>query len=318
MWPIPATTSAVSLTQDREAALRTLRAAAGIYRAPSGSYTIGLDEAIQIESGRRDVLTVVVNRECAGVGNSANDQVRCAQNVETEARGVARDAQQRADTTLADLEGLVDALARLDGPKHVVVLTGGAIGANSVLPFVTRISDKAAGARVTLHAIQFDQGTAQANIDQIRAPAEQVDQASSATVALATSTGGLAITPASGEVGFQQLARSLSASYVLAFEAVPGDRDGQLHRIEVKVRSASWGGVVRARSSYRITASGASPYLGGGHLRPHRPRPPHRARRPRCRRAPRRWTRSWRCSPSAPIATSVTSPRSSPRSGTSR
>ncbi len=67
------------------------------------------------------------------------------------------------------------------------------------------------------------------------------------------------MTPTSGDVGFQQLARELSAHYELTFEPRPDDRDGKEHRIEVRVADRGWGVTVRARRTFRIDPTVAVP-----------------------------------------------------------
>ncbi len=77
------------------------------------------------------------------------------------------------------------------------------------------------------------------------------------------STGGLAITPVSGDIGFGQLARQLSAAYELGFEAIPADRDGKPHRIDVKVRGRAWGSEVHARRTFTLDAAAVAPASSG-------------------------------------------------------
>ena len=56
---------------------------------------------------------------------------------------------------------------------------------------------------------------------------------------LAGATGGLAITPLTGTVAFVQLKKQLSASYILAIETEPSDRDGKSHRIFRRIGAES-------------------------------------------------------------------------------
>ncbi len=84
-----------------------------------GRYVIARDEAILIDDGRKEVLESVVGRECYKMPAS------CPAEVQTEAITVARDAKQRAEQSLTQLEVLVKALGSVPGPKHIVLITEG-------------------------------------------------------------------------------------------------------------------------------------------------------------------------------------------------
>ncbi len=253
-WSIPARTNRLQFTTDREQVKREIRLLVGTFRPPSTRWNVAPDEASDISDGRPTVLAAVVARECGG------QPPACPIEVEAEARQLALDSGERARATLDDLAGLVVALGELDGPTEVILLTEGPQGRQHELPLVNRVVEAAAASRVTIHAIQIALPPGQASIEQMR-PSQPVDQSRSSACLLAGATGGLAITPHAGEVGFGQLQRQLSASYQLAFEAEPGDRDGRVHKIDVRVAKVGWGGVVRARKAFRIppTPSAASP-----------------------------------------------------------
>jgi VWFA-related protein len=275
LWTTAQTTSSVRFDESRDALKQRIRLSTGTYRYPSlGRWNIGRDEAIRavdegitprIESSpdptrpavviNPGTLQDIVNREC-----TIPTQVEsCLAQVQAQVQEVARDARDRADVLLANLGNLVDALGALDGPKPVVLVTGGPVFTKDNTTIVTRLAARAAQARVVLHALQVRDPGYQARTDQMRASTEVVDQNASAAYMLAGATGGLAITPVSGETGFSRLARELSAAYVLAFEVEPGDRDGKVHQIDVQVRDRGWGGLVRARKTFRVEARRVEP-----------------------------------------------------------
>lgn len=245
LWTLPYAGGALRFTESRDTLTQRLRLAVGAYRPPYGPWMIGRDEAILADDNVPGVLDGIVARECH------RQPQTCPQEVANQARDVARDARQRAEATLAGLHALIDALASIDGPKHLVLVTGGPVTSLDNLSRITAVGARAAEARVTIHALQVRDASYQARTDQMRAEPAQVDQTQSAAYLVAGATGGLAITPATGAVAFDRLRRDLSASYVLVFETDAADRDGKAHAIEVLVRGLGRGSVVRARRSFR-------------------------------------------------------------------
>ena len=190
-------------------------------------------------------LKPIIERECY------QQPDYCPGQVQAQAQDIARDARERADVALANLGTLIDWLAALDGPKHVVLVTGGPVLTPDNFAIIASLGARAARARVTVHALQVRDPGYQARTDQMRAAPAEIDQSQSAAFALAGTTGGLALTPVTGEIGFARLGRELSAGYVLAFETDATDRDGKEHRIDVRVRDRGWGTSVRARRTFR-------------------------------------------------------------------
>jgi VWFA-related protein len=271
VWTSTQTTSTVRFTENKEGLKDRIRASTGTYRNSFGPWNIGRDEAIRaVNEGstmqaappdpndprssagvfiKAGTLQDIVNRECY------QQPVSCPMEVNAQVQEVARDAKDRADVFLANLGNLIDALAVLDGPKHVVLVTGGPVFTPENMNIIKGLAARAAAARVIVHALQVRDPSHRARTDQMRAAPDTIDQNASAAYMLAGSTGGLAITPTAGEIGFKRLTHELSTAYLLAFEVEDSDRDAQVHQIDVQIRNASWGGVVRARKSFRVTYS---------------------------------------------------------------
>ncbi|MFO7691578.1 MAG: VWA domain-containing protein [Vicinamibacterales bacterium] len=258
--------SSFNFAETRDGIRDRIRRSVGTYRPPFGPWNVGRDEAIRTETDRTSGVFTVVNslgmsstfplslkpiieRECH------QQPDHCPGQVQAQVQEIARDARERADAALANLGTLIDALADVDGPKHVVLVTGGPVLTPDNLTTLASLGARAARARVTVHALQVRDPGYQARTDQMRAAPEEIDQAQSAAYALAATTGGLALTPVSGEIGFSRLRRELSAGYVLAFEIEAADRDGKAHGIDVKVRDRGWGTSVRARRTFRADAA---------------------------------------------------------------
>lgn len=263
LWNLPASSGALSFTEDRDALKARLREATGTYRPPMigglpgrNAFNISRDEAVQIGDGRQDVLNLVIERECPAAPRDPETPptgfTRCPELIPAEAQVIASDAHQRAQATLTGLLNVIQAVGSIDAPKHLVLISGGPVNGRTEFAFIDAVSAEASRARVTVHALQVALGSSQARTDAMRASGTEIDQSLSAAYFLAGMTGGLAITPASGEVGFDRLGRELSASYLIAFEPEPGDRDGKIHPIDVRVRGRGVGSMVRARRSFKM------------------------------------------------------------------
>jgi VWFA-related protein len=246
LWTLPDSGTALRFGEDREEIKRRLRLAVGTYRPIYGPWVVGRDEAIQADLGRKEVLQDIIARECY------KQPPNCPNEVQAQVTQTALDARARADTTLSHLGALVDALGKLDGQKQLVLVTGGPVMTLDNTSVITALGTRAGLARVTVHALQVAEPSYQARTDQMRAMPAEINQSASAAYMLAGATGGLAVTPTSGEIAFDRLARDLSAGYVLVFETRPSDRDGRTHEIAVRVGGVGWGGAVRARKYFRV------------------------------------------------------------------
>ena len=261
LWTTAQTVSSLAFTESRDALKARLRSSVGTYRPSFGPWNIGRDEAVRAEvqpggsftvvvDGREErfpvALKPVIERECD------RQPPTCPGQVQAQAAEIARDAMQSADTALANIGSLLDSLAPIEGPKHVVLVTGGLVLTVDNMTRIGSLAPRAAAARATIHAIQVHDPGAAARTDLMRPSTDTVDQVQSAAYQLATITGGLALTPVTGEIGFTRLTRELAVAYELAFEAEPPDRDGKVHAIDVKVRDLGFGALVRARKNFRV------------------------------------------------------------------
>jgi VWFA-related protein len=275
VWTLPSNPGPLHFTQDREAVKAVLRRSGGTFRNPSTAYLITTDEAIDIADGNAEVLKAVTSREC--------DTSGCDRSIEAEAKALAFDIRGRARAALVGLADLIEALGTLPGSTHIVWITSGPIFREDEVPMVLRAATNADRARVTVHALQVTDAPYAATAEGKHRPPPQPDQTRSAAYALAGQTGGLAITPVAPQVGFDRLALDLSASYVLAFEPLPADRDGRAHNIKVHVRDTGWGSLVRARQSFTISATAprttdvSSPTVPKPPASPSAPEPPDEA-----------------------------------------
>ncbi len=247
VWDIPATSTRLQFTADRGALERRIRTMPGTETPPYyGPWMIANEEAIQIQERVPNAFKDVVERECY------KQPPTCPQEVQSQANQRALDIRRRTRATMIDIESLVDAVAPLEGPKHLVWITAGPPIIREYQADLRRIIDKAAAARVIVHALQVWVAPYQARTDSMRATPVQTDHTLSLSYSIAAATGGLSITALSGEVAFEQFAKNVSATYLLAIETAPADRDGKMHAIDVKVANRGFGVTVRARKSFKI------------------------------------------------------------------
>lgn len=259
LWVLPARKEKLQFIQGRETMKAELKKSLGTWRPPMvdgvagrASFNIAKEEAVAIEDGNTQVLAEVVSRECPDPVPGSPRGDPCPPTIPIAARQIALEARQRAQATLLALRDLVRVLSEEEGPKHVVLITGGPLASREELGLVQLVGSEAAQARVTFHALQVPQADYQARTDKMRPDPVPVDQSRSASYFLAGLTGGLALTPVAPEAAFQRLDRELSAGYILAFETQPGDRNGQVHKINVQVKDRGFGSQVRARQTFVI------------------------------------------------------------------
>jgi VWFA-related protein len=146
--------------------------------------------------------------------------------------------QLRGRKTLNDLQWLFRTLAGT--PSDVVVVSGALPYQPTLRAEIDRTFTVARTAGVRLHAIEA------ANLGRVVLPegrdvrtptptVESLKEKHAAAYGLPDETGGI---EASGSVSgadfFKELSRELASTYLLSFEPIPSDRDGQPHRIEVR------------------------------------------------------------------------------------
>jgi VWFA-related protein len=122
LWTLPDSSVALRFGEDRELVKQRIRLAVGTYRPVFAPWVVGRDEAIRTESPRgQEVMASIIARECN------RQPPTCPAEVEAQARQTAQDARERSGATIAQLRSLVDALGRVEGPKHLVLVTGGPV-----------------------------------------------------------------------------------------------------------------------------------------------------------------------------------------------
>ena len=262
VWVVPASRGRLSFTDNREAVKHVLSGAFGLGPASGEDVTLTPGEALMIDRGDTRARAIVTGRECSRIAPSilpGSDRGSmfsspCGRLVQATAARVVREGKVRAMQVLERVGELADALAAIEGPKHVLFVTDGLFGDGEVLSRVASTAERAALARVQIHLLQPWPG-AWVN-DASQRAALTFDGASdtgamAGATSLAIITGGYSRPYVAPVATLDRLSRELSASYLLAVRALDRDRDGKPHRLEVRVPALPRA-VIRARQQFRI------------------------------------------------------------------
>jgi VWFA-related protein len=215
-------------------------------------HAIALVEAIAIERGDGGALEAVFARECQGLRGI--ELATCQTETETEARFIARNANQEGDETMQALTALFAGLRTIDAPKTLIFISEGFIS-NENTGRIIELGSMAAAARTSLYALKlepsmFDAGSARAPVNMF---ADRQAQAEGLEMLAGASRGALFTVTGSGDALFDRIASELSGYYLLGVESDGRDRDGKPHPIRIDV--ARRGAFVRSRRQLVNAAS---------------------------------------------------------------
>lgn len=221
----------INVTRDHAQIARALLAVVGMPKPGLSSRSVTWDEARAIERGDSQTLQRVIERECLN-----QDDSFCQQEVKTAVTETLAFGRQHAQMLLAGLTSLVNQLAPIKAPKHVVLVSEG-------LPFDTEFLDRfkmferaAAEARVTVDTVRMHTFKADASSDAKGgiAPEDPSDVMGLDTVA--SMTGGTAFLGSGRGTGiFTRVLADITTFYQLGIESDPGDANDKLHEIKVQV-----------------------------------------------------------------------------------
>jgi VWFA-related protein len=254
---IPTGVGSVEFTTDRQRIVDGLMRVTGAATSRTGMSRVYIGEAWGLDSGDRTAFQQAVDRECIGEQGPALEA--CANQVESDARGLLMEASARARATLQALEGLMRNLARLNTPVNIVMVSEGMFVARD-RQSMSELGRRAAEARATIHIIRpgqsffdlEDRGLPSANSrffdDALMS--EGLEQVAGQT------RGSMATVTGAGTGAFDRLGRELSGYYLIGFEPTDADRTGKERRIKVAVRPR--GLTVRARPTFVIRDAAAA------------------------------------------------------------
>jgi VWFA-related protein len=257
---IPRLGAMLDLTTDHHAARRELERLVGQSMAVPAYFNIGLYEALQIGEGSRQDLDTVVRRECGTTLSQSENPARtstpdterdpCPVQVEQEARALAQYARNQARNSLEAIGGIVESLKAIDDHKTIILVSEGLVAQPRYVDF-SGLAAAAAAARVTIHVLQLETPVVADASQERVSPTTLRDRSlrEDGLVRLAGAGRG-AVFPfiGDGSVPFAKIGRELSGYYLLGFEAASSDRDGRVHRIDLKLRGRRAN--VRARQAF--------------------------------------------------------------------
>ena len=152
---IPWLRSAITMTKNRDELQRALAGVnTGSERFRPVPYNIGLAEAFAVERGEADALTRIINRECRlSPGDPA-----CREDVKMLVREVQVQAHLRGARSLEGLRDLGEGLRQIEGPKTMVLMSGGAPPPDVRTGYAySQIAAAFAAAQVTLYTVYIEQ-----------------------------------------------------------------------------------------------------------------------------------------------------------------
>ena len=202
-------------------------------------------------------------REVFGAPASETAFPFCLERVAAEARRQVEEHERSVEERLNALEALCQALARIPGPKALVLISGGFTpsmsgGRTDVAGHLRRIATAAAASRISVYSIYFSQRNQGYDASVHRRPyeANMEEDRRLRTAGLDEFTGraggALFEAVAGANFAFDRVASETSAYYLLGLEPGKRDRDGKPHDIDVKVLRK--GVEVRARRQFVMPA----------------------------------------------------------------
>jgi hypothetical protein len=260
----------IEFTRDRPALKRRLESLLGHTDPVFHQFNLGLLEAVEVADGNRTRLADVVLRECGrslsdytSVARATDDAVgrdACPEQVEQEARAVAQHARTQARISLSALMALIDSLKNLEGPKTVVLLSEGMV-VDARLVDLGQLAAATRDARVAIYGLHMETPLFEASQERISPTFLQDVQIKGDGLArlAGAARGAMFRLVGSDPRAFARVAREISAYYLLAIEPSEGDRDGAVHRIDVKLKRS--GNLIRARSAFRMSPAAPSPRM---------------------------------------------------------
>ena len=214
----------------------------------SDQFRIGVAEALEINRSQgRSALAIVAIRRLCG---TEPEESECESEVVNNAYIISNEVHRQAELSVTMLEGILDGLSQIEGPKSLIWISEGLTTETGVE--LSGLVSRASGARTTVHVIMLD---TIARLDMTQdgpGPSERLDRnmAEMGLHALASFTGGtLQRVISHAEPAFERIERELSGYYLLGVEPLPEDLDGDFHEIDVSVRRR--GVTVRGHREFR-------------------------------------------------------------------
>ena len=235
----------IDFTTDHDRVRSETARMTGLGERSRRALNIGLHEAFRIAVyGDRDLEEDVIDRVC-------DESPACAFQVRNESMQIVQEAKFHSTNARRGIESILRALGEVEGPKHVVWISGGlVIDQNAAL--LREIEDLAAASRTTLFVMMVDEPLTDMS-EALPAPSPRLDRhmrERGLSAAAAVARGELFRVTANPRAIFARLEAQISGYYLLGVEVGPEDRDEDRRRIRVQVERD--GARVRARREVRF------------------------------------------------------------------
>ena len=196
----------------------------------------------------------VQDRECPADPN-------CSARIILDATAAAQDYESKMAQSVNGLRGMLDVLREWPGRKTVVLLSAGLIVSDRVggRPAAEDLADslghQLAQANAVIYTVHVDRAARDGYSAATKRMSTTSDSAREASMRarwldeFSIASGGALFSAQvdDGEVALGRVFRETSAYYLLGVEPVPGDRDGKLREVDVKVRNVK-NATVRSRN----------------------------------------------------------------------
>ena len=229
---IPLRSRDLTFTSNRETTRQSLQDLNGWSPRLGRQLEFGIVEALGQERNE-PVWERVVGRVCTNADPFNRDA--CRSNLESDARALVHEANGRAATSTTALEGLLRALARVDGPKTVLYFSE-ELATDGARVEVARVARAAAEARARIHVMHPQPPLSDAGYTSIRYEAQKERQRQIEGLEFVSDwTGGDVFELGPEQEVATRLMSELAGRYLLLVDTGPGDRDGKPHAIKVGV-----------------------------------------------------------------------------------
>jgi VWFA-related protein len=227
---IPLHARELAFTSNREATRQSLRSLNGWSPRLGRQLEFSIVEAQGMERNE-PIWERVVSRVCTNTDPFNRDA--CRSNLESDARALVQEANSRAATSTTAMEGLLRALARVEGPKTVLYFSE-ELATDGARVEVARVARAAASARTQIHVMHPQPPASDAGYTSIRYEAQKERQRQIEGLEMVADwTGGDVFELGPEREVASRLMAELAGRYLLLVETGPGDRDGKPHEIEV-------------------------------------------------------------------------------------
>jgi VWFA-related protein len=254
--------ASIPFTLDRARVKQAVERMPGQRQMSNNFFNIAISEALAIRRGEDFVLRQVQMRECGDpqMARTRSDIAQiemCNTSVEAEAASMAMDGATEGGQTLTIIRNVLSALATIDAPKTMVLVSEGFV-LDDQTPSFTDIEAMAAAARTSIYVLKLDNlafDVSQRNPTPFSARLNDRMEQSQGVEQLAHVTRGSVFNVvAAADGAFARIESEISGYYLLGVESARADTDGKPHPVDVSVRRSG----VTVRTRRQLLTTGAS------------------------------------------------------------